>query len=271
MTYFNNNWKKFGEQHTYHLVENSPYPIWTSGALFFFVLKVIGCMHHHKCHMKAYVAFCLLLLILSLWFFDICKESKQWHGEKVELGLRCGMILFIVSEIMFFFSFFWAYFHSSVCPSIGIGCTWPPFAQKRVNPYGIPMANTFILLASGFSLTSAHKAIICKQRKIAINNLFLTIILGLVFTLLQGYEYKHLDFCIADNIFTSLFFLLTGFHGLHVIIGTVFLIVCFIRYLRKSIHYQRHFGFEAAAWYWHFVDVVWLLLYLIVYLWGQTL
>ena len=186
----------------------------------------------------------------------------------VQNGLRYGMILFIVSEIMFFAAFFWAFFHSSLAPTVEIGAIWPPKGIEVLNPWDIPFLNTVILLSSGASVTWAHHAILAGNRKQAITGLFLTVLLATIFTGFQAYEYLEAPFTISDGIYGSTFYMATGFHGFHVIIGTLFLSVCLIRLIKHHFTPGHHFGFEAAAWYWHFVDVVWLFLFVCIYYWG---
>ena len=178
------------------------------------------------------------------------------------------MILFIVSEIMFFFAFFWSYFYFSLNPSFAIGCVWPPMFLVTIDPFGIPLNNTLFLLTSGASLTWAHHSIVYGDKAQALIALFLTIFLGIVFTGFQLYEYQTALFCISDSVYGSIFYLTTGFHGFHVIVGTVFLIVCLYRLFFDHFTREQHFGFEAAAWYWHFVDVVWLFLFIAIYVGG---
>lgn len=179
------------------------------------------------------------------------------------------MILFITSEIFFFLSFFWAFFHSSLSPDIFIGQRWPCKGIKSFNPIGIPLINTLILLRSGVTLTTSHHFIILGNKKNCNNFLLITIILGIYFSLLQFIEYKEASFTIADSVYGSTFFISTGFHGIHVLIGTMFLSVCLIRETKNHFSSYHHFGFEAAAWYWHFVDVVWLFLYIFIYWLGK--
>ncbi len=177
------------------------------------------------------------------------------------------MVLFIVSEIMFFFAFFWAYFHSSLVPTIEIGSIWPPAGIEVFNPWGVPLLNTFLLLLSGLTITYAHHALLLGYYFYVKDGLLMTVFLAILFTLFQGYEYFEAPFSIADGIYGSTFFMATGFHGFHVIIGTTFIVVCLFR-----IHHftrEHHVGFEAAAWYWHFVDVVWLFLFVSIYWWGS--
>ena len=180
-----------------------------------------------------------------------------------------GMLLFIVSEVMFFFAFFWAFFHSSVNPSIFIGGVWPPAYIVTLDPWKIPLLNTILLLSSGASVTWAHHAIVLGSKYQGCVALIVTIILASIFSGLQGFEYVTAPFSISDGIYGSCFYMLTGFHGFHVIVGTIFLAVGLLRLYLNHFTRQHHFGFEAAAWYWHFVDVVWLFLFITVYWWGS--
>lgn len=191
------------------------------------------------------------------------------HSNNVFLNIKIGIILFIISEIFFFISFFWRFFHIRLTQSIELGIKWPPTGIFSFNPFIIPLLNTIILLTSGISITWAHYRLINNNFLNFKYRLLITIILGIYFSFLQGYEYIEARFNISDSSYGSLFFLTTGFHGIHVLVGTIFLIVSFIRNL--NIHYSNnhHFGFEAAAWYWHFVDIVWLFLFISIYWWGN--
>jgi heme/copper-type cytochrome/quinol oxidase subunit 3 len=204
--------------------------------------------------------FVSVLLCMFLWWRDIVRESylEGAHTNIVQLGLRYGMILFIVSEVMFFFAFFWAFFAASLAPTIEIGNIWPPKGIDVFDPKAIPLLNTLILLCSGTTITFSHHAITIGDKINAAWALLLTILLAVVFTLLQAFEYVSANFTIADSIYGSTFFMATGFHGFHVFIGTCFLTVCLFRMYRNQYSVEHHFGFEAAAFYWHFVDVVWL-------------
>ncbi len=210
------------------------------------------------------------IIISSLWWRDIIIESTYLsvHTIRVLQGLRIGFLLFILSEIMFFFGFFWAYLHNALVPSIALGCVWPPFGLEIIGLV-VPTANTLILLSSGAAITYAHICILTNNLRETLKGLGLTLGLALLFTLIQLYEYANAPFSISDGIFPSVFYLLTGFHGLHVIIGTVFIAVQTIRVLKGHATTKYHLGFEAAAWYWHFVDVVWLLVFLLVYVLPQ--
>ena len=187
----------------------------------------------------------------------------------VQQGLRQGVLLFIVSEIMFFFAFFWAFFDASIKPAIVLGGVWPPDGLEILNPWGVPLLNTVILLTSGATVTWAHHGIVAGAKNSSQIGLLLTVILAAIFTGLQVLEYLDAPFSISDGVYGSTFFMATGFHGFHVFIGTVFLFICLIRLNLNHFTKEHHFGFEAAAWYWHFVDVVWLFLFVTVYWWGS--
>nr|YP_006354.1 cytochrome c oxidase subunit III [Siphonodentalium lobatum]AAP91675.1 cytochrome c oxidase subunit III [Siphonodentalium lobatum] len=250
----------------YYLVEASPWPLLMGGAAFMMLGGLTFYMHGNS-PMLLWFGLLTVLFIMMRWFRDIICEATYmgYHTKPVETGLRVGMMLFIVSEIMFFFSFFWAYFHSALVPVYG---SWPPVGILPMNPYEMPLTNTIILLSSGVTVTYAHHSIIMKNRNDCLIALQLTCTLGILFTLLQLYEYYNATFTISDGVYGSCFFVATGFHGLHVIIGSTFLLVCLFRAWKHHFSSNHHFGFEAAAWYWHFVDVVWLFLYMCIYWWG---
>ena len=229
--------------------------------------------HYHN---YLLLAFGLLgtLFVMFFWWRDVLKESSTpgVHSVIVRIGLRYGMIMFIASEVMFFVGFFWAFFHYALFPEHVLGVefpTWPPPGVKTFDPWGLPFLNTMILLLSGTTVTWAHHGLLHNDRKALINGLTLTVILGLLFTGLQAWEYSLAPFkFFGGGVYPSTFFLATGFHGFHVIIGTLFLFVCLLRARKGHFTAERHFGFEAAAWYWHFVDVVWLFLFICIYWWG---
>nr|YP_009123030.1 cytochrome c oxidase subunit III [Austropotamobius pallipes]AJK90914.1 cytochrome c oxidase subunit 3 [Austropotamobius pallipes] len=256
--------------HAYHLVDVSPWPLISSVNAMMLTTGLIKWFHQ----------FTMDLLVLSLvgvgltmiqWWRDVVREGTYQgiHTQIVMKGLRWGMILFIVSEVLFFFSFFWAFFHSSLSPVVEVGSYWPPMGIQPFNPFGIPLLNTTILLSSGATVTWAHHAILNSNHLEALQGLMMTVVLGVYFTGLQAYEYIEASFSIADSIYGSTFFVATGFHGLHVVIGSSFLLVCLYRMYKCHFSSYHHFGFEAAAWYWHFVDVVWLFLYIFIYWWGS--
>jgi cytochrome c oxidase subunit 3 len=205
------------------------------------------------------------------WWRDIIREAtlEGQHTTSVQTGLKMGMILFIVSEVMFFVAFFWAFFHSSFNPSPAIGGVWPPAFIVTLDPWQIPLLNTIILLSSGASVTWAHHSIVLGSKDQAIQALLVTVGLAVIFTGLQAYEYVTAPFSISDSVYGASFYMATGFHGFHVFIGTCFLTVCLFRVYFNHFTREHHFGFEAAAWYWHFVDVVWLFLFITIYWWGS--
>ena len=257
--------------HPYHLVDPSPWPFIASLGCFFFTFGNV--MYFHGYNGSLYLTLTGLFTIIYVfytWLRDVTREAtyEGQHTKQVQIGLKNGMLLFIISEVMFFFAFFWAFFHSSLAPTPDIGSLWPPLGIQTIDAWGVPLLNTIILLTSGATITWAHHSIVLGDRKNSIISLFLTIILAIFFTFLQAFEYIEASFSISDSVYGSTFFLATGFHGFHVIIGTIFIIVCTIRLINNHFTKQHHFGFEAAAWYWHFVDVVWLFLFVTIYWWG---
>ncbi|MGB3720236.1 MAG: cytochrome c oxidase subunit 3 [Proteobacteria bacterium] len=241
-----------------------------------------------------------LVAMAFFWWRDVVREAHSGHHTPVvQLHLRYGMILFITTEVMFFVAWFWAYFDAALFPGdvhplpitlpdgtveasdqvIGMvqrneltGGQWPPVPsdtfKSTFDPWGLPLVNTLILLLSGTTVTWAHHSLLQNDRKGLVWGLTLTVALGAIFTMLQAYEYGHAAFNYAGHIYGATFFMATGFHGAHVIIGTIFLLVCLLRALKGHFTPKQHFGFEAAAWYWHFVDVVWLFLFACIYVWG---
>jgi len=258
------------KNHTFHIVDQSPWPI--SAALGSLVLTTGLTKWFRTSNITLIIIGVVILFLTSYqWWRDISREStfQGLHTNSVIKGIRWGIILFIASEVLFFFSFFWAFFHSRLSPTLEIGIWWPPTGISPFNPFEVPLLNTLILLSSGVSVTWAHHRLMLGNHSQTSQALIITIILGVYFTILQAYEYLEASFSIADSIYGSTFFVATGFHGLHVLIGSRFLIVCLARLLFNQFSLTHHFGFEAAAWYWHFVDVVWLFLYINVYWWGQ--
>nr|AYW52186.1 cytochrome c oxidase subunit 3 [Lamiinae sp. 1 ACP-2013] len=258
------------KNHPFHLVNVSPWPILGSLGAMTSMMGLIKWFHLFEINL-----FLLGMLTTSLvmfqWWRDITREStfQGHHTYKVTMGLRWGMILFITSEVFFFISFFWAFFHSALTPSIELGMIWPPKGIQTFNPLEIPLLNTLILITSGLTVTWAHHSLMENNFNQSLLSLSLTVMLGIYFTMLQAFEYIEAPFTIADSVYGSTFFMATGFHGFHVIIGTTFLLVCLIRLYLNHFSCIHHFGFEAAAWYWHFVDVVWLFLYISIYWWGS--
>ena len=275
-------------KHPYHLVDPSPWPALGSlGALLLAlgfgvalhpdmlgpgIKKVVDAVHWWA------VAPGLLLIfaVMYWWWSDVIVESRKYHTPVVQLGLRYGMILFIASEVLFFAAFFWAFFDSALYPgelkqpvrAEATGGIWPPKGISIIAPFDLPLMNTLILLLSGTTVTWAHHAIIEGNKRDAVRGLLCTVVLGAIFTGVQAYEYIHAPFTFSENIYSSTFFMATGFHGFHVLVGTTFLLVCLFRAMDGQFLPKQHFGFEAAAWYWHFVDVVWLFLFFCIYWWG---
>lgn len=237
-------------------------------------------MHHHNAgHYILGIGLVSLVLCVYCWWRDVVKEGLigKHHTEAVQMGLRIGMALFIISEVMFFFAFFFSFFKSSLFP-VGIleglwvvkEGSWPPAGIQTLDPWDIPFLNTLILLLSGTTVTWAHYAVMEGNQKDSVTALGYTILLGAFFSCMQAYEYFHAHFKLSDGVYAANFYLATGFHGLHVIIGTIFLAVCYFRAKRGDFQKGNgHLGFEFAAWYWHFVDVVWLFLFTFVYIWGK--
>jgi len=257
--------------HPYHLVNPSPWPFFMSISVFNIAIALISYMHRFEGAFIYFIfTFFVLFHILFFWWRDVIREAtfEGMHTIPVQNNLKIGVSLFILSEVMFFFGFFWAYFHSSLAPTIQIGSIWPPIGINPINPFHVPLFNTFILLISGVTLTMAHHAIINGYYKLAFESIFLTLIYACIFITEQFFEYLHASFNINDGIYGSTFYLLTGFHGFHVIIGAIFIFVCFIRLIFGHFTFNHHVGLEASIWYWHFVDVVWLGLYISIYWWG---
>ncbi len=220
-----------------------------------------------------------LLYVLASWWTDVVKEAEsgKFHTRVVQISLRYGMVLFIASEVMFFVAWFWAFFDASLFAGDKIeyarvaftGGHWPPKGIEVLDPWHFPLLNTLILLTSGTTVTWAHHALLGGDRSGLKWGLILTILLGITFTSVQAYEYAHAPFAFKGSIYGSTFFMATGFHGFHVIIGTIFLIVCLGRAFAGQFTPKQHLGFEFASWYWHFVDVVWLFLFSCIYVWGS--
>nr|QHN60236.1 cytochrome c oxidase subunit III [Tamarixia radiata] len=253
----------------YHLVTISPWPILMSFSTMLTMTGIMNWFNNFNYNLFIY-GIVINMLIMYQWWRDVIREAtyQGYHTNMVIMGIKLGMILFIVSEILFFISIFWCYFHMFLSPSIEIGMNWPPYNIISFNPYNIPLLNTIILLSSGITITWCHYSILLNYKKLSFMSLLMTILLGLIFTMIQYLEYKHASFTIADSVYGSIFFMSTGFHGLHVLIGTMFLLVNLFRIMNNDFSSIHHFSFEAAAWYWHFVDVVWLFLYLLVYVWS---
>jgi len=327
--------KRKSNFHGYHILDPSPWPFFTIFAVFTMMMGIVISLHkvYHGEHVYDFIWIGLLEIAVCsfLWWDDVVYESMGDHTYEIRYGLKIGMMLFIVSEVMFFFSFFWAFFHLSLSPSIFVGSVWPPIGLSEfiINPYGVPLLNTVILLSSGVTVTVVHyyingltssavdtfyrnriktlisEIIVKIFRKelelvgieyglhealtetlyleyfIAIRTyslsrieyikfLVFTVALACLFTSFQFLEYLSCQICLSDGIYGSTFYMLTGFHGLHVLIGTIFLAVCLVRAFYGHFEDGHYVGLECAIWYWHFVDVVWLFLYIFVYIWGRA-
>lgn len=257
----------------YHLLAPSPMPFLSAMAAGLLAVGAVLYMHHVKLFDVAIGAkglvlgFAAVIAGMFFWWKDVIREAyvEKAHGPLVKLGLRYGMVLFIASEVMFFVAFFWAYFNAALFPTGGV---WPPKGIHTVDPFDLPLVMTLILLLSGCTVTFAHEAMQRGDIKEAWRALGITVLLGMGFSGFQLLEYSHGSFGIKDGVYPSTFFMATGFHGFHVIVGTIFLAVCWLRTGKGHFTKESHFGFEAAAWYWHFVDVVWLFLFVAIYWWG---
>ena len=266
--------------HPYHLVNPSPWPIIASFSLLALAAGFIMFMHKILAwEIVLPLGVIAVSACLFMWWRDVVFEGRndQSHTAMVRQGLRIGMAIFILTEIMFFFGFFWSFFDTRLFPN-GIldgvwvvkNGVWPPEGITTFNPWELPLLNTIILLLSGTTVTWAHYSLKENNKEELVRALKYTIFLGISFTMLQAYEYHHATFAFSDGIYASNFYMTTGFHGAHVIIGTIFLIVCYFR--AKLSHFDTkfgHLGFEFAAWYWHFVDVVWVFLFIFVYVLGK--
>nr|YP_008082995.1 cytochrome c oxidase subunit III [Halocynthia spinosa]CCO25774.1 cytochrome c oxidase subunit III [Halocynthia spinosa] len=254
----------------FHLVDASPWPIMGANVGFLLTLGLVRWFHQG---FFSVVFFGLLLLVLCcfFWWRDVVRESSYlgFHTSGVRKGLRIGMVLFITSEVFFFLGFFWAFFHSSLVSGVDLGCSWPPVGVEVLDPMAVPLLNTLVLLGSGVFVTYSHYSVVLGDYQGAVVGLFFTLCLGFFFTALQALEYVDASFSIADSVYGSVFFMATGFHGFHVLVGSIFLLVCLIRLISGGFSGTHHVGYECAIWYWHFVDVVWIFLYFCIYWWGS--
>lgn len=258
------------KQHPFHIVDPRPWPFTGSCGTFLLLCGLVGLITKYDDKLMV-LGLILLFSTICQWWRDVIREAtiQGKHTNKVEDGMRIGMLLFIVREVCFFFAFFWAYFHSSLSPNIEIGASWPPVRVDSICPFEVPLLNTTVLLSSGATITWAHMALLNSNHFEVHISLGITISLGCLFTNLQWIEYNFSSFSMPDSVYGRTFFLATGFHGLHVVIGTLFILVIWIRHRLRHFSRTHHFGFESRAWYWHFVDVVWLFLFLCIYWWGR--
>ena len=260
------------QAHPYHMVSPSPWPVLTSAN--FWTLTASAALTMHMFEHLSNVFFISLFIVMysfALWFRDVITEATYagHHTLAVQKGINIGVALFIVSEVFFFLAIFWAFFHSGISPDVEIGSQWPPLGIQAINPFELPLLNTIILLSSGVTVTYAHHSLIEGNRAGTLYGLLYTVLLATIFTFFQGVEYTVSSFTISDGVFGSCFYFATGFHGLHVIIGTIFILVGLWRVLAYHLTDNHHLGLEAGILYWHFVDVVWLFLYIFIYYWGS--
>jgi len=258
--------------HTFHIVTPSPWPLVTSiGSLGLTIGAVLSFHGFQRGTSVLLLGAAVVILTCAFWWRDVCREGYLLgdHTLAVQANLKLGMLLFIVSEVMFFSSFFWAFFHSSLAPTLEIGGVWPPVGINVFDTWRVPFLNTLILLLSGATLTWCHQAIHLDDFVGVLVSGFITLCLAILFTQLQHCEYVESTFTIYDGIYGSTFFMATGFHGFHVIIGTIFIFVSLARFYNLQFSRTHNIGFESSVWYWHFVDVVWLFLFISIYWWGN--
>lgn len=261
----------------FYVPKSSPWPFFMALSLLGLTLSSVAFFHYYLIGLIGMIfSFICMIFVASMWWWDLIIETQNYSlfTPLIQRNIKIGMILFIISEVFFFFSFFWAFFHSSLSPSIAIGCIWPPehffYLGKVVDPWEIAIVNTAFLLVSGLLVSWGHHSLRLKDMEDTFFGLFFCLFCASFFIGWQIYEYFYEDLLLCDGIYGSCFFMLTGFHGLHVIGGTIFLIVCTIRLRYEHFHDGRHVGLDCAVWYWHFVDVVWILLFIIVYIWGNS-
>nr|UTN43045.1 cytochrome c oxidase subunit 3 [Degeeriella rufa] len=260
-------WKK--GFHSFNMVDISPWPLLGSLSAWVLALGLVSFFWGQGVFLSLF-GVCLLSIVSIQWWRDVIREGTYCglHTSSVCKSLYLGVIMFIASEVMFFFSFFFGFFFVSLSPDVGLYCSWPPMGIEPLSCFSVPLFNTLLLLSSGVSITWAHHAIMSGKLREGIVGLVTTIILGVVFLYVQLKEYFETMFCLMDSVFGSLFFLMTGFHGLHVLVGLLFIIVSAWRMSAFHFSLEHNVGFEVCAWYWHFVDVVWLFLFVVVYWWG---
>ncbi len=263
------------KNHDYHILNPSIWPLTGAVSVFTMLFGAVLWMHNSSMPYPFLIGLAGVFYTMYAWWSDVVAEGENGvdHTPVVQIGLRYGFIMFIMSEIMFFVVWFWNFFKNALYPmgplSPGTDGVWPPVGIETFDPWHLPLINTLVLLCSGMAATWAHHALVHEDNRQDVKNgLILAIILGAFFTLLQAYEYSHAAFGFSGNIYGATFFMATGFHGFHVLIGTIFLGVCLLRVYAGHFTRENHVGFEAAAWYWHFVDVVWLFLFASVYIWG---
>lgn len=258
----------------FYIVGTSPWPMLVGSSSFTLFIGAVCLFHTVKKGLILLLYGCICLAISCFfWFRDLVRESTYcgFHTKIIQKTIYWGMVLFILSEVMFFVSFFWSFFYNLLIPSVFIGQSWPPAGVMAVDYMGIPLFNTVILLSSGLTITWAHASLKSKNIYTGVFGILVTIVYGLLFLVLQMYEYYNSYLTISDSVYGSVFYLLTGFHGFHVFCGAIFLIVCMLRLIQQHFSYFHHVGYICAIWYWHFVDVVWLFVFFLIYVPGGTL
>nr|YP_010889912.1 cytochrome c oxidase subunit III [Austromenopon paululum]WJJ69873.1 cytochrome c oxidase subunit 3 [Austromenopon paululum] len=257
---------------SYHLVDFSPWPLLTALAILMGVTNVILELSLGSLNLET-SSFMLAFFCLCLWGWlrDIVSEGlyQGAHTLKVQSTLKLGMVLFIFSEVLFFFAFFWALGYYSVSPHVDTN-SWPPKGIHPVNPMGVPLLGSILLLSSSISATWSHHSILLGKKSSTSLSLGITVLLGALFLVFQIKEYQETTFGMNDSVYGSIFYLATGFHGFHVFLGSIMLFVSLSRLLRSEFSSSHHLGLEMSIWYWHFVDVVWLFLYICAY-WGSKM
>ncbi len=262
------------KNHDYHILPPSIWPVFGAISAYILFTGAVMWIHDGPPWLFA-LGVAGVLYCMAGWWADVIAEGNSGdHTSVVQIGLRYGVILFIVSEVMFFVAWFWAFFKHALYPMGPLSPLkdgiWPPEGTVTFDPWHLPLINTLILLLSGVAVTWAHHAFLHEgDRKTAVRGLGIAVILGIAFSALQAYEYSHASGGLSTNVYWNTFFMATGFHGFHVIIGTIFLFICMIRMARGQMNQKNHVGLEAAAWYWHFVDVVWIFLFFSIYIWGR--
>jgi len=266
------NIRGYFQAHPYHLVSPSLWPTLISISLLGLTGSAVSLFHGFN-GSGYLLSFSLTAVLgtMTFWFRDIIAEGTYsgHHTLAVQRGISMGILLFIVSEALFFVSVFWAYFHSALSPTVELGAQWPPMGIEAVNAFELPLLNTVLLLASGVTITLAHHGVISGDRNLSLFGILATLFLAAIFTTFQGIEYGVSSFTISDGTYGSVFYFATGFHGFHVIIGTIFIGVGLWRLYAYHFTTNHHLGLEGGILYWHFVDVVWLILYLAIYYWGS--
>nr|YP_003406726.1 cytochrome c oxidase subunit III [Microcosmus sulcatus]CAL23095.2 cytochrome c oxidase subunit III [Microcosmus sulcatus] len=258
-------------KHPFHLVDASPWPVLAASGALCMAMGLLVWFHNK---VVSYLIFSVALTsyISYLWWRDIAREGSYlgFHLLNVQRGLRIGMGLFITSEVFFFLGFFWTFFHSGLATTSELGYSWPPMGMDVLDPMAVPLLNTVVLLSSGVTVTYSHYSLVQGSFWDSVVGLGFTLVLGVFFTLLQLMEYFEAPFTISDSVYGSIFFMATGFHGFHVIVGSIFLAICLLRMIEGQLLGDHHVGYECAIWYWHFVDVVWVFLYISIYWWGSV-